>query len=82
MCRLLLAALHYNENADRKQATNSSGKLQYSIRFPKYKKGEYTLVPIKEEPTHGQRCDTLKLCVLLKTSVKLNARSLSSTRSR
>lgn len=34
MTRLLLAALHYNENSDRKQACNARGVLTHSIRFP------------------------------------------------
>ena len=60
--RLLLAALHYNENADREQATNNDGQLQYSIRFPKYKKGSFTVTALKEDPTYGTDSDSM-LCV-------------------
>uniref|UniRef100_A0A1X7VKV2 Uncharacterized protein n=1 Tax=Amphimedon queenslandica TaxID=400682 RepID=A0A1X7VKV2_AMPQE len=34
LARLQLAALHYNENAIRKQAKFKQGKLRYSISFP------------------------------------------------
>jgi len=51
--RLHLAALHFNENADRPQAFNSIGKPQFSIHFPKFKKGEYTVKPVKEAATYG-----------------------------
>jgi len=51
--RLQLAALHYNENADRKQATTSDGKLQYSIRFPKFKKDGFSVTALKEDTTYG-----------------------------
>jgi len=33
--RLLLSALHYNENADRKQAVNWDGELEYTVTYPK-----------------------------------------------
>ena len=51
--RLQLTALHYNENADRPQAVGSNGQLLYSVRFPKYKKGDYSVIPVKEKPTYG-----------------------------
>ena len=50
-----MAALHYNENADRKQATSSDGRLQHSIRFPKYKKGGFTGTTLKEDTTYGTK---------------------------
>eukprot|EP00795_Rhopilema_esculentum_P010095 gene10095-18746_t len=37
--RLMIAALHFNENAGRAQAVNKEGNLEYKIVFPKYKKG-------------------------------------------
>ena len=37
--RLLLACLHYNENSDRAQARSKSGKLLWSVSYPKYKEG-------------------------------------------
>ncbi len=36
--RLLLAAMHYNENAGRPQCQNKKGKPEFTIAFPKYKK--------------------------------------------
>ena len=39
--RLELAALHYNENGGCSQAKRGDGKLQYKIRYPKYKQGGY-----------------------------------------
>lgn len=37
--RLSVAALHFNENSGRQQATSKSGELQYGISYPKAKKG-------------------------------------------
>jgi len=51
LTRLMLAALHYNENSDRKQAQNKDGTGRYAIRFPKYRKGSYTLQVVKEAAT-------------------------------
>ena len=50
--RLYLAALHYNENSDRMQAVTKSGHPQYSLRFPKFKKGGYTIKVNKCGPTY------------------------------
>ncbi|XP_070545916.1 uncharacterized protein [Ptychodera flava] len=50
--RLILAGLHYNENSARPQAVNSEGQMRYSIVFPKYKKGDYTVRPIKIKPSY------------------------------
>ena len=55
--RLLLAALHYNENSDRLQAVTKEGKPCYSIRFPKHKKGEYSVRKEKTAATYGNYCD-------------------------
>ncbi|KAG5264230.1 hypothetical protein AALO_G00251400 [Alosa alosa] len=48
---LYLAALHYNEDAARDQATLSSGDPLYRMHFPKYRKGECRVKPIKTETT-------------------------------
>ncbi|KAJ8369542.1 hypothetical protein SKAU_G00095700 [Synaphobranchus kaupii] len=53
LCRLLLTAMHYNENADRPQATTSSGELRYLLWFPKYKQGDFSVRPLKATPTYG-----------------------------
>ncbi|XP_059419942.1 uncharacterized protein LOC132155140 isoform X2 [Carassius carassius] len=52
LCRLYLAAMHYNENANREQATTTEGQAVYKIVFPKSKKGECTAKPVKIEPTY------------------------------
>ncbi|KAK7945009.1 hypothetical protein WMY93_000737 [Mugilogobius chulae] len=51
LCRLKLAALHYNENAARPHAATSSGQLRYSIEYPKYKHGDFTVRALKTDPT-------------------------------
>ena len=56
-CRLLLAAIHYNENTDRPQAQTSNGQPIFRIRFPKYKKGGFTVTPAKPSPTYGMSLD-------------------------
>ncbi|KAK5928402.1 hypothetical protein CgunFtcFv8_013468 [Champsocephalus gunnari] len=51
LCRLYLAALHYNENAERAQATTSTGNPLYKLQFPKARKGECRAKPVKTDPT-------------------------------
>ncbi len=51
--RLLIAALHFNENAGRDQAKNTRGELEYKIVFPKYKKGSYVIRKITTSCTYG-----------------------------
>jgi len=48
-----LAAIHYNENSDRVQKTTSSGEKVWEVRFPKFKKGGYSIIPVKTAPTYG-----------------------------
>ncbi|XDV33410.1 hypothetical protein PO909_003834 [Leuciscus waleckii] len=47
LCRLYLAAMHFNENADREQAMNLESKAVYRIMFPKSKKGQPTVKSVK-----------------------------------
>ncbi|KAM9424524.1 uncharacterized protein KZ484_002582 [Pholidichthys leucotaenia] len=54
LTRLCLAAMHYNENAGRKQAKNRDGELVFIIRYPKFKNGGYTLQAKKVHPTFGE----------------------------
>ncbi|KAL1475488.1 hypothetical protein MTO96_037256 [Rhipicephalus appendiculatus] len=49
--RCALAALHYNENADREQAVTKDGELRWKIRHPKAKKGEPVITSVKAEPS-------------------------------
>ena len=51
--RLQLAALHFNENSNRKQAITKSGKERYDVVFPKYKKGGYVVRKVVVKPTYG-----------------------------
>ena len=52
-CRIILAAMHYNENAQRKQAVNKSGEPVYSLHFPRFKKGGFTVRPVRSTATYG-----------------------------
>ncbi|XP_073710642.1 uncharacterized protein [Misgurnus anguillicaudatus] len=61
LCRLYLAAMHYNENGDREQATTTSGQPMFRIVFPKSKKGGCTAKPIKTAPTYDYVSDLMKL---------------------
>lgn len=49
--RHFLAALHYNYNSDRMQAVTINAKPHFTVRAPKFKKGEYTL---RKERTHAR----------------------------
>ncbi|CAM4327192.1 unnamed protein product [Leuciscus chuanchicus] len=51
LCRLYLAALHFNENAGRPQARTAAGEPLFKVVFPKYKKGQCSAKPVKVEPT-------------------------------
>ncbi|KAK6177471.1 hypothetical protein SNE40_015565 [Patella caerulea] len=53
LSRLTLAAMHFNANCGRKQAMCGNGEKQYSIHFPKYKKGEPTVRERKTECTYA-----------------------------
>lgn len=52
--RLLLAILHYNENAGWAQAMNRDGEPIFVIRLPKFKKGEHTVQPKLVPPTFSK----------------------------
>uniref|UniRef100_A0A1A7YS46 Zgc:123060 n=1 Tax=Iconisemion striatum TaxID=60296 RepID=A0A1A7YS46_9TELE len=51
LCRLYLAAMHFNENSSRIQARKTTGKRRYAIHFPKAKKGGHTVKPVESPPT-------------------------------
>lgn len=53
LCRLYLAALHFNENANRPQAKTRQGDPLYKLSFPKAKKGECCAKPVKTQATFG-----------------------------
>lgn len=49
-----MAALHFNENTNRKQAQTKGGEDRYDIIFPKYKKGGYVVRKVVQNPTYGK----------------------------
>ncbi|KAK8761720.1 hypothetical protein V5799_027013 [Amblyomma americanum] len=51
--RSALAALHYNENADRAQDRTATGALRWKKKHPKASKGKPVVCPNKEPPTYG-----------------------------
>ncbi|XP_076110383.1 uncharacterized protein LOC143079094 isoform X1 [Mytilus galloprovincialis] len=52
LARLSIAALHYNENSGRQQATTKTGEQRFSMCYPKAKKGTEAVVkPKKTAPT-------------------------------
>ncbi|KAH7954409.1 hypothetical protein HPB49_018262 [Dermacentor silvarum] len=51
--RTVLAALHYNENADKGQAMTQSGELRWKVKHPKARNGEASVSSLKQEPTYG-----------------------------
>ena len=57
--RLMVAALHFNENTSRVQAATKEGNLQYKISFPKFKHGEYSVRKRTVDPTYGTYNNTL-----------------------
>ncbi|KAK3741591.1 hypothetical protein QZH41_012534 [Actinostola sp. cb2023] len=57
--RTSLAAMHFNENNHREQATNAKGENQYSLQFPKAKSGGYVLRKISKDCTYGKYFDKL-----------------------
>ncbi|XP_057208073.1 uncharacterized protein LOC130565413 [Triplophysa rosa] len=61
LCRQYLAVLHYNENANRTQATTLAGQPMYRLELPKSQKGEFIVRPIKTEPTHHYVKELLNL---------------------
>ncbi|XP_063058184.1 uncharacterized protein LOC134451634 [Engraulis encrasicolus] len=52
LCRLYLAALHFNENSGRPQATSADGEPLFRVAFPKSQTRECTDKPVKVEPTY------------------------------
>ncbi|XP_051510706.1 uncharacterized protein LOC127415798 isoform X2 [Myxocyprinus asiaticus] len=61
LCRLYLAAMYYNENANREQAKTSAGQDVYRQVYPKFKKGECTIRPVTTAPTYNYVDDLLRL---------------------
>ncbi|XP_067665009.1 uncharacterized protein [Haliotis asinina] len=52
MARMFLAALHFNKNGNREQATDQVGNSRWKMMYPKSKKGEEAVVkPVKQQVT-------------------------------
>ena len=51
--RLLMAALHFNENYNRAQAKTASGNEWIRIVYAKHKQGEFTLKPVPVLKTYS-----------------------------
>ena len=52
LSRLLLAAMHFNENSERGPATKADGTVQYAVRYPRFKHGDHTVRVVKERPSY------------------------------
>eukprot|EP00794_Sanderia_malayensis_P000942 gene942-256_t len=82
---LLLAALHFNENAERQQAKSKAGKQRWKVSYPKYKSGPIAK-SLKTKPTLVDYVSTLlKAAIQLRQSntrymtAKRNMESMSSS---
>lgn len=51
--KIVLAALHYNENAENGQAVTHSGEPCWKVKCPKVRKAEASISSIKQAPTYG-----------------------------
>ena len=61
--------MHYNENANRRQATTSEGVDRWLVVYPKAHKGEKAVVKLlKESPTYSKHNN--KLAHMITTSLK------------
>ncbi|XP_036956076.1 uncharacterized protein LOC119020683 isoform X2 [Acanthopagrus latus] len=61
LCRLYLAAMYYNENADRPQAKTQEGVPLYKVYFPKAMRGQCRAKAHKTEPTLRYVADMMDL---------------------
>lgn len=51
--RVLLAAIHQNENTERRQAITKGGDLRWKVAYPKAKKGDHTLKAVMDTCSYG-----------------------------
>lgn len=68
-CRLYLAAMHYNENANRPQAETKDGVPLFKISFPKARKGECIVKPQKTQPTFGKGSNKFRQHIFLNSKM-------------
>ncbi|XP_075554943.1 uncharacterized protein LOC142587666 isoform X2 [Dermacentor variabilis] len=62
VARTRLAALHYNENSARQQATTDNGTKRWLVKYPKAKKAA-VVAPVKESCTYGYVKELLECAV-------------------
>jgi hypothetical protein len=53
--------MHFNENANREQATTLEGELRYAVGFTKAKKGEPSVKIIKPAATFSKSLSKLQM---------------------
>lgn len=63
LCRLYLAALHYNGNTNGGQTTTSSGDRLFKLSFPKSSKGACEVKPLKTDATFRYVDDLMDLII-------------------
>ena len=51
--RTILAAMHFNENSEKRQIVNKSGESRWQVSYPKYKKDGGVVKPAKAKYTYG-----------------------------
>ena len=68
--RLLVAAMHFNENFGRAQAITKSGKERIQIVFPKQKQGEFTPKIVKVPKTYS-KLSVLKASQMLIVNISI-----------
>nr|XP_054750015.1 uncharacterized protein LOC129255710 [Lytechinus pictus] len=59
ICRLHLAAIHFNTNIERPQATTRAGKKCYKLKKPKYKPGKAIVSAFKGPQDYGYVAELL-----------------------
>ena len=52
--RLMLAALHFNENVNKEQAVTADGTPRWKVSYPKYKKGKEVVTKVTTKVTYGK----------------------------
>ncbi|XP_075536996.1 uncharacterized protein LOC142572060 [Dermacentor variabilis] len=78
LARSQLAALHYNENADRSQGRTSVGERQWTVKHPKARKGKAVACPVKEPPTYEYVGQLLEIVEDLVESNRFGAAHLTA----
>ena len=67
-CRLLLAALHFNENSSRGVKRNLDGSERHVVTFPKAKSGKYAVRQLCESSSYNYVNDILKTVIMMHES--------------